>query len=89
MGILSQALHSFKRDDAELAKQTMKLTHQTIPQFNDVLDALVEEQSKREITDLFALFVVFHHFVRVSDLSKKPRQRRFTGSCLSMRTMVA
>jgi protein-tyrosine-phosphatase len=70
MGILNQALHAFKRNDAELAKQTMKLTHQTIPQFNDVLDALVEEQNEHQITDLFALFVVFHHLVRVSDQSK-------------------
>ena len=70
MGILSQALHAFKRDDSELARQTMKLTRQTIPHFNDMLNELVGEENKRHITDMFALFVVFHHLVRVSDQSK-------------------
>jgi phosphate transport system protein len=70
MGIFQQALESFKRDDSDLAKQTMKLTQQTVASFNDMLDVLVKEQQKRHVTDLFALFVVFHHLVRVSDQSK-------------------
>ncbi|HEY5734725.1 MAG TPA: phosphate signaling complex protein PhoU [Gammaproteobacteria bacterium] len=70
MGVFQQALESFKRDDADLAKQTMNLTQQTVTLFNDILDALVKEQEKRHVTDLFALFVVSHHLVRVSDQSK-------------------
>ena len=70
MGVFQQAIESFKRDDADLAKQTMKLTQQTVNSFDDMLDMLVREQEKRHVTDLFALFVVFHHLVRVSDQSK-------------------
>lgn len=70
MDILSQALDAFKRDDAERARQTMKLSQKTVALFDDVLAELVKEQDKRNITDMFALFVVFHHLVRVSDQSK-------------------
>jgi phosphate transport system protein len=70
MAVLLQAIEAFKRDDAELAKETMKLAQKTVSSFNDVLEALVQEQNKRQLTDLFALFVVFHHLVRVSDQSK-------------------
>ena len=68
--MLLQSLEAFNTNDAELAKQTMKLAQKTITAFNDVLDTLVHEQDKRKVKDLFALFVVFHHLVRVSDQSK-------------------
>jgi phosphate transport system protein len=70
MDILLQAVESFKRDDADLAKQTMKLTQHTVRQFDEVLEHLVKAQEQREISELFALFVVFHHLVRVSDQAK-------------------
>jgi phosphate transport system protein len=70
MDILSQAVESFKRDDADLAKQTMKLTQHTVRHFDEVLQYLVKAQDQREVTELFALFIVFHHLVRVSDQAK-------------------
>lgn len=68
--MLKQAIDAFNSDDADLSKETMKLAQKTVSVFDDVLASLVAEQKKRDVTDLFALFVVFHHLVRIADQAK-------------------
>ncbi|MCU7959033.1 MAG: hypothetical protein KZQ58_03345 [gamma proteobacterium symbiont of Bathyaustriella thionipta] len=68
--VLEQAIEAFKQNDEAAAKQTMKLAKQVRFSMQTVMDELVREQDEHHITDLFALFVVVHHLVRVADQSK-------------------
>ena len=70
LAILADAMSAFQNDDAQAARETMKKCNTTVSSFDQILSALTKEQDKRQVTDLFALFVVFHHLVRVSDQAK-------------------